>query len=130
MTAAKVKERFGLSIDTPRYYERVGLIPPVARSKGGIRGYGEDDCRWIEFIKRMRGATILGEALIGYVRLSRQGEATREARKKILEEQRDSLVFGIEELKKTPDRLDRKIAHYDTGLFTAETEPARKGERL
>ncbi len=45
MTIAAVSETYGLTPDTLRYYERIGLIPPVPRTAGGIRDYGEDDLR-------------------------------------------------------------------------------------
>mgnify|MGYP001625672658 FL=1 len=48
MTIAEVSQKFGLSPDTLRYYERIGLIPPVPRTKGGIRDYDEVSCAWIE----------------------------------------------------------------------------------
>lgn len=46
MTITEVSEKFGLSQDTLRYYERIGLIPNVSRNKSGIRDYTEEDCRW------------------------------------------------------------------------------------
>ena len=32
MKIAEVSERYGVSSDTLRYYERIGLIPPVNRN--------------------------------------------------------------------------------------------------
>jgi DNA-binding transcriptional MerR regulator len=52
MTIAEAGAEYGLTTDTLRYYERIGLIPPVTRSRGGNRNYGESDCRWVSFIKR------------------------------------------------------------------------------
>ena len=74
MTIAEVSRTYDLSADTLRYYERIGLIPPVHRSAGGIREYDEEDCRWIEFIKCMRGAGLPIESLVEYVALFQQGE--------------------------------------------------------
>ena len=37
MTIAEVSKQFEISADTLRYYERIGLIPPVPRTSGGIR---------------------------------------------------------------------------------------------
>lgn len=45
MTIAEVGKKYGLSADTLRYYERIGLIPPVHRTKSGIRDYLEEDCK-------------------------------------------------------------------------------------
>ena len=54
MTIAEVSKMFGLTADTLRYYERIGLIPPVRRSNSGIRDYDETACNWVGFIKCMR----------------------------------------------------------------------------
>lgn len=51
-----VSEKLGVSQDTLRYYERIGLIQPVQRSQSGIRDYGDADLQRIEFIKCMRSA--------------------------------------------------------------------------
>ena len=56
MTIAEVSRAYGLTADTLRYYERVGLLPHVHRNQSGIRDYTEQDCGWVEFIKCMRGA--------------------------------------------------------------------------
>lgn len=72
MTIKEVSEKYGISSDTLRYYERVGMIPPVERTEGGIRNYGEDDIKWVELVLCMRSAGLPIEAIIEYVRLSRQ----------------------------------------------------------
>ena len=64
MTIAEVSRKYGLSADTLRYYERIGLLPPVPRSKSGIRDYDETSCGWIELMKCMRGAGVRIDALI------------------------------------------------------------------
>ncbi|MCM8710121.1 MerR family transcriptional regulator [Clostridium sp. SYSU_GA19001] len=113
MTIAEVSERFGISQDTLRYYERIGLIPPVNRNKSGNRNYTEEDLRWVEFIKCMRGAGLPIEVLIEYVTLFQQGDETVEARKELLIEQRNELIARIEDMKKTLERLNLKIARYE-----------------
>lgn len=40
MTIAEVSRKYDISADTLRYYERIGLIPPVPRTRGGLRDYG------------------------------------------------------------------------------------------
>ena len=76
MTIAEVSRKTGLSADTLRYYERVGLIPAISRTSGGIRDYGETDIRWVEFIKCMRSAGLPVEVLAEYVALFVQGDET------------------------------------------------------
>lgn len=113
MMIAEVGRKYGLTPDTLRYYERIGLIPSVKRSQSGIRDYNEESCRWIEFIKCMRGAGIQVEALIEYVSLFRHGDSTSGARKQILEEQRALLSARIGEMQNTLSKLDAKIEGYE-----------------
>ena len=120
MSITEVSKKYGLSPDTLRYYERIGLIPPVHRTAGGVRDYTEADCNWVEFIKCMRGAGIQMEALIDYVALFQQGDATADARKQILIEQRDQLQERLQEMQATLERLNAKIEHYEEIIVPAE----------
>lgn len=114
MTIAEVAKEYNISADTLRYYERIGLLPAVNRTQGGIRDYNEADCRWVEFIKCMRSAGLSVEALTEYVMLAQKGESTFEQRRQILIEQRDHLRQRIQELQESLDRLNFKISNYDT----------------
>ena len=58
MTIKEVSEKYGISQDTLRYYERIGLIPRVKRTKGGVRDYDEVSCSWVELAKCMRSAGV------------------------------------------------------------------------
>ena len=63
MTIAEVSKNYEISADTLRYYERIGLLPPVPRTKSGIRDYDEDSLKWIQLMKCMRKAGVQIEAL-------------------------------------------------------------------
>ena len=126
MTIAEVSRRYDISPDTLRYYERIGLIPPVHRTSGGIRDYTPDDCRWVEFCKCMRGAGLTIEALIEYVALFQQGDATIDARKAILIEQREQLIERMADMQRSLDRLNEKIALYERPN-SAACPPEREG---
>jgi MerR family transcriptional regulator, aldehyde-responsive regulator len=117
MKIAEVSERYGLSADTLRYYERVGLIPPVTRNDGGIRDYNELDLRRVDFIKCMRSAGLPIEVLVEYVALVQQGDKAIEARKEILKDQRELLVAHMKEMQKTLDILDHKIEVYEKAVL-------------
>src|SRR5678809_1784950 len=120
MKIAEVSDQYGLSTDTLRYYERVGLIPPVNRNDGGIRDYNELDLRRVDFIKCMRSAGLPIEVLIEYVGLVQQGDQTIEARKEILKEQRELLAARMQEMQKTLDVLDHKIDVYENAVLKKE----------
>lgn len=72
LTIKEVSEKFGIRQDTLRYYERVGMIPPVTRTAGGIRNYQESDLGWVELALCMRSAGLPVEAMIEYVRLTQE----------------------------------------------------------
>ena len=117
MTIAEVSKKYDISQDTLRYYERIGLIPPVPRTKSGIRNYDEASCGWVELMKCMRKAGVQIEALIEYVDLF---HATLEARKNILVDQRDQLISRMEEMQESLDRLNQKIENYDRDMRKTE----------
>ena len=122
MTIAEVSQKYGLSPDTLRYYERIGLIPPVPRTKGGIRDYDEVSCGWVELMKCMRAAGVQIEALTEYAALCQQGDSTIPARKALLIEQLDQLAARMQDIQCSLDRLSQKIEHYDQYVAKREKQ--------
>ena len=122
MTIKEVSEKYKISQDTLRYYERVGMIPPVTRTASGIRDYQESDLGWVELAKCMRSAGLPVEAMIEYVKLTQEGDATIPARLQLLKEQRESLLEQKEKINATLERLNYKIGRYElaaeTGVLT------------
>ena len=119
MTIKEVSEKYGISQDTLRYYERIGLIPPVPRTPGGILG-------WVEQAVCMRSAGVQIEALIEYVRLYQMGDSTIEARRDLLQEQYEVLEEQRRQINATMERLKYKISRYqkavETGVLSWEKE--------
>lgn len=120
MTIAEVSKKYDISADTLRYYERIGLIPHVPRNPNGIRNYNGECCGWIEFMKCMRSAGVHVEALIEYRQLFEQGDATADARKEILVDQRNQFLERIDALKTCLSRLNYKIEKYDSVITDCE----------
>ena len=120
MTIAEVGKKYALTTDALRYYERVGLIPPVPRTQGGIRDYDENACRWVEYIKCMRSAGVSVETLAEYVALFREGPQTIPARKNLLLEQREQIVARIAELNEVLAKLDWKLDGYEERMLKCE----------
>lgn len=120
MRISEVSEKFGVSIDTLRYYERVGLLPTVNRKENGIRDFNEIDVEWVDFIICMRNAGLPIEILKEYVALVHEGDETRETRKKILVDQREVLLQKMKEMQETINLLDYKIEVYENEMLEAE----------
>ena len=116
MTITEVSKKYGLTPDTLRYYERIGLIPPVPRTKAGVRNYDEASCSWVELVKCLRGAGVQIEALIKYAALCQAEGDTNAQRIAILRDQRDQMSVRIAEMQRSLDRLDRKITYYEECL--------------
>ncbi|AEB22684.1 MULTISPECIES: MerR family transcriptional regulator [Bacillus] len=125
MKIAQAAKQVELSTATLRYYESIGLIPPVKRNGSGIRDYDENDVNWIQFIKCMRSAGLSIEALIEYTALFTEGaDHTIEPRKNILINERKRLKEKQREIGETINRLNKKIEDYEDIL---ENEAKLKG---
>ena len=122
MNIKKVSDLTGVSADTIRYYERIGLIPPVTRNQSGIRDFTEREIGLLEFVRCFRKAGVSVEALIDYVTLLEEGEGTEEARLAILKEQAENLDARLEELRAARERLSYKIDNYQEVISRREME--------
>lgn len=120
MTIKEVSEKYNISQDTLRYYERIGMIPEISRIPGGIRNYQESDLGWVELAICMRSAGLPIEALIEYVKLYQQGDATFAARLQLLQEQRESLEEQKAQLEKAINKLNYKISRYEIAVKTGK----------
>lgn len=120
MNIKKVSELSGVSADTIRYYERIGLIPPVKRSDNGIRDFDEEDLRWIVFSRQMRNAGLSIESLVEYLTLFQEGNETVPARKEIIADQIAELKGKASELNTAIERLEFKLDNYDEHMIPTE----------
>lgn len=120
-------QQTGVSADTIRYYERIGLLPRVRRNKSGVRDFSEQDIAALEFIRCFRSAGMSVESLIEYMSLVEEGEGTEKARMKILEEEREKLISHIAELQAAKERLDYKIENYKNIILKKEESLFEEG---
>lgn len=120
MKIAEVSKLCGVTADTLRYYERVGLLRNIPRNSSGIRDYNDVNIATVNFVKCMRSAGVSIEALVEYMDLFDQGDSTLAARKVLLEEQRDLIAARVADMQAGLDRLNFKIANYETLIVAAE----------
>lgn len=120
MTIKEVSEKYGITADTLRYYERVGMLPPVKRTAGGIRNYSEEDLGWLELILCMRNAGLPIDAIIEYVRLFSIGDSTFGARLELLREQREVLLEQKAQIEAALAQLNYKIKSYEVAVRTGK----------
>ena len=118
MTIKEVAEKYDISADTLRYYERVGMIPKVTRRPNGIRDYQESDLGWVELAICMRSAGLPIEVMIEYVKLYKEGDNTIPARLELLQEQMNALKEQKAQIESTVERLAYKISKYEEAMET------------
>ncbi len=119
MTIKEVSEKYNISQDTLRYYEKEGIILPVTR-KNGIRNYGEKELGNIEFIICMRNAGLSVEVLKEYLKLFEQGKDTEKERRQLLINEREKLKKKISDMNAALERLNYKIDVYYNEIVEKE----------
>ena len=120
MIIKEVSEQLEITQDTLRYYEKVGMIPPVTRTKGGIRDYKEGDIAWVKLATCMRNAGLPVKVMIDYLGLYKQGDSTIQERCNLLKEQREKLIEQRKQIEETLEKLNYKIARYEIAVETGK----------
>jgi DNA-binding transcriptional MerR regulator len=111
LTIQQAAQQTGLSIDTLRYYERIGLLEPVSRAQNGHRRYTQRDLDWINLLIRLRETGMPLAQMLHFAQLRRQGDATITERRLILEEHQQALEQHMQKLEQHMTVLQRKIAN-------------------
>lgn len=112
LSVAQMSAATGLTPDTLRWYERVGLIRPVARTAGGRRRYDQADVAWVAFLLRLRETGMPVAQMREYADLRAQGPVTTAARLDVLERHQESLRADLARLRAHDAALTVKIAAY------------------
>ena len=113
ITIAEMSERSGVGVHTLRYYEREGLLEPVARNEGGHRRYRESDLAAVDFLTKMRLTGMGISDLREFARLIRQGEGTAARRRAMLARHRERVCARLAELESCLGFIDYKIEMYE-----------------
>ncbi len=112
MKISEVSRRTGLSVDTLRFYEKIGLIEPPPRDDAGRRDYGEEVIGWIGFLDQLNATGMPQGERVRYARLRAEGPRTATARREMLEAHREVIRDKLEKMRATLDLMDRKVALY------------------
>ena len=128
MTIAEASKKLNLSAYTLRYYEKIGLIPEVSRTKSGIRNYTEKDLEHLQSVICFRNAGVSIETLIEYMKLYKKGNSTMEARKQLLISQKEAIKKRLEDIQNTYETLSLKIDNHEKLLVEREKELLKKNK--
>lgn len=123
MNIKEAAAMFDLTPDTLRYYERIGVIPPVQRNGSGYREYTTSDLNWVYLVKNLRLAGLSIESLIEFSTLAqlRETQNVESAQKQVLTDQLQELDKKLQELQAVRDMLVYKIETYDDHIAKFKT---------
>jgi len=107
----QVADKTGFSLDTLRYYERIGLLDGIARTPGGRRTFTDDDLGWLEVLRCLRDTGMPIARMREFAELTRD-ERTVAARIALLEEHDREVEERLATLNDQRDHLRSKIAYY------------------
>ncbi|GAB4589275.1 MerR family transcriptional regulator [Nocardia sp. IFM 10818] len=109
----EVSDRCGLTRDTLRWYERIGLMDYVGRDHSGQRRFSDRDLDWLALIGKLRRTGMSVADMVVYAELVRAGDHTFPQRLEMFRKTRAEVLAQIEELQETVAVLDCKIANYE-----------------
>lgn len=130
-TPGQVVEATGFSLDTLRYYERIGLLEPISRNAAGQRRFTEDDLSWLSMVRCLRDTGMPIAEMLRFAQLVREGEHTIRERIALLEAHDRKVEAQIEDLRHKHGAVRRKIQYYKDvlgGPVPAE-EPSQEDAR-
>lgn len=110
----EVAEKTGFSLDTLRYYEKIGLLAGIARDSGRRRAFTDDDVEWLLVLRCLRDTGMPIADMLRYARLVRVGDDTMAERMALLEEHDRSIERRIAGLRTEQRHVRDKIAWYRT----------------
>lgn len=113
-TPAAASARSGFSLDTLRYYERIGLLYDIGRTAGGRRVFTEDDLDWLGVLRCLRETGMPIADMRRYAELARRGDATNAERLRVLREHAVHLRRHIATLLDQEQHLHGKIRWYES----------------
>lgn len=120
-TISEVSEKYQISSSTLRYYEKIGLLPNIPRQTNGNRYFTDQLLNWLEMIICLRHSGVPIEKLIEYAKLIQKGDDTIATREALLREQLAELYQKRVNLQRSIQRLEEKIALYESGEITQES---------
>jgi DNA-binding transcriptional MerR regulator len=108
----QVAEQTGFSIDTLRYYERIGLLDDIERKPGGQRVFSENDLSWLMILRCLRETGMPIQRMVRFAELARGGEETIPERVTLLQEHDHDIDEKIAQLRAEQEHIRGKIEYY------------------
>jgi DNA-binding transcriptional MerR regulator len=115
---AETAEKTGFSIDTLRYYEKIGLLPGIARNAAGRRVFSEGDLAWLGMLRCLRDTGMPIAEMLRYAELVRDGDRTLRDRVELLQDHDRRVENQIARLREQQSQIRWKIGYYQEIVST------------
>jgi DNA-binding transcriptional MerR regulator len=115
LTIGAVAAETGSNVQTIRYYEQIGLLPPAERTEGNQRRYGHEHVARLAFIRHSRELGFPLEAIRELLSLSDTPDRDCDAADEIVRRQLKAVVARIKRLKALQAELKRMITQCSGG---------------
>jgi DNA-binding transcriptional MerR regulator len=125
-TISEATDKCGLSQHTLRWYERIGLIGPVARGTDGRRRFSDADLDWLTLITRLRGTGMPVGDMQRYAELVRAGTGEAE-RLELLKRHREEVRRALAAQRECLKLLNSKIGTYSQRAREAAAQSQTHG---
>lgn len=102
-------------VSTIRYYERIGLLPPAARSEARYRLYNDISVDEVRFIRRAQALGFTLPEIAGLLGLSRAGVAPCDEVVRLGREHLAALDEKLERLRKFRNHLSSTVDSWSEG---------------
>ncbi|WP_066946145.1 MerR family transcriptional regulator [Microtetraspora fusca] len=129
-TPGQAAEETGFSLDTLRYYERIGLLEPIERNAAGQRRFSDGDIGWLGMVRCLRDTGMPIAEMLRFAELTRAGEHTISDRIALLEAHDQAVEDKIADLRRQQGAIKRKVQFYKDVLAIPDGLCEREGEHV
>ena len=126
MSISEAAQTAGVPASTLRYYEREGILPPVRRSAGGVRVFGEDEMVALRVVHCLKAAGLSIPQIRQFMLWCGEGDASLERSKALFEDARAAVLEQMAELQRTLDAVEFKCWYYGEAVARG-SEAAAQG---
>ncbi|HCT76806.1 MAG TPA: MerR family transcriptional regulator [Micromonosporaceae bacterium] len=115
-TPAETALKSGFTMDTLRYYEKIGLLADIDRTSGGRRAFTDDDLGWLGVLRCLRDTGMPIAQMCRYAELARGGEQTLPDRLALLQDHARGVEEQMQLLSNQYQHLLEKISGHRRAL--------------
>ena len=115
-TIGEMAKIFHIAPSTLRYYDEIGILPTVKRTKGGIRIFDDKDYEWLNVIDCLKKSGLSINDISRFAEMVKQGDRSLLDRLTLFEERKKALQEQIADLNQTLRLVEYKCWYYQTAI--------------